>query len=139
MPAVAPLIIAAEAAAGLALLVPAATLTPSTAVLTPATGSLMAALLLCLYTGAIAVNLGRGRTAIDCGCGGQATPLSGWLLTRNGLLLCLAWAAAALPSGTADAGRLRAGSRKRRIPLVRLRKRQSVTGQSRQGATRLGC
>ena len=104
VPAVAPLIIAAEAAAGLALLVPAATLTPSTAVLTPATGSLMAALLLCLYTGAIAVNLGRGRSAIDCGCGGQATPLSGWLLTRNGLLLCLAWAAAALPSGTATPG-----------------------------------
>ena len=34
---------------------------------------------------------------MDCGCGGDATPLSGWLLLRNGLLMLLAglpWLAA---------------------------------------------
>ena len=93
-PLAAPLIIALEATAGLALLVPA-TLLPQ------ATAALMAALLLCLYTGAIAINLARGHTAIDCGCGGASTPLSGWLVIRNGLLLALAWVAATAPSGQA--------------------------------------
>ena len=95
--AAAPLIVATEAAAGLALLAPAA-------MLPRAAAALPAALLLFLYTGAIAVNLMRGRTFIDCGCGGQPTPLSGWLLARNGLLLCLAWAAATPPSGIGTQG-----------------------------------
>ncbi|MEZ5550490.1 MAG: MauE/DoxX family redox-associated membrane protein [Pseudomonadales bacterium] len=46
--------------------------------------------LLALYTLAITVNLLRGNTAIDCGCGDTPTPLSGWLLLRNGVLLVLA-------------------------------------------------
>ena len=61
-------------------------------------GGPLAAGLLLLYGAAIALNLyGRGRKAMDCGCGGDATPLSGWLLLRNGLLILLAglpWLAA---------------------------------------------
>ncbi len=94
---VAPMIVAAEIAAALALLVPAGTI-PGVP-----TASL-AALLLCVYCGAIAVNLMRGRTAIDCGCGGEPTPLSGWLLVRNGLLLGLVF-----PAGTNATHGLTAG------------------------------
>ena len=96
VPIAAPALVAAELIAALALLSPASLLHPMTAAL-PAT------LLLSVYTLAIAINLARGRTGIDCGCGGQATPLSGWLLVRNGLLLGLAGLAgsAAGPEWTA--------------------------------------
>ena len=49
-------------------------------------------LLLCLFSGAIAINLIRGRTNIDCGCFGPALrqDLSGWLLVRNAGLMVLA-------------------------------------------------
>ncbi|HXH02027.1 MAG TPA: MauE/DoxX family redox-associated membrane protein [Candidatus Competibacteraceae bacterium] len=55
--------------------------------------------LLALYSGAIAINLGRGRSAIDCGCLGAALrqELSPWLLVRNGLLGLLAGACLAAP------------------------------------------
>ena len=46
--------------------------------------------LLLLYTLALTVNLLRGNTSIDCGCGDAPTPISGWLLLRNGGLLLLA-------------------------------------------------
>ncbi len=46
--------------------------------------------LLLLYTVALTVNLLRGNTSIDCGCGDTPTPISGWLLLRNGALLLLA-------------------------------------------------
>ena len=46
--------------------------------------------LLVTYTLALAVNLMRGNTSIDCGCGDAPTPISGWLLLRNGALLLLA-------------------------------------------------
>lgn len=42
--------------------------------------------LLALYSGAIGINLARGRRDIDCGCNGfgqQRQTLSGWLLLRN--------------------------------------------------------
>jgi hypothetical protein len=40
-----------------------------------------------VYCIAIAINLARGRTEIDCGCGGtESKPLSGLLLIRNTLL-----------------------------------------------------
>ena len=55
--------------------------------------------LLCLYTLALAINLMRGITAIDCGCGDLPTPISGWLLLRNGALLIMAF-----PHDTAAAG-----------------------------------
>jgi len=50
----------------------------------------MAGLLL-LYTGAIGINLYRGRRDIDCGCSGPASrhELSGWLVLRNVLLFGL--------------------------------------------------
>jgi uncharacterized membrane protein len=57
-------------------------------------------LLLCLFTGAIGINLVRGRTNIDCGCFGPALrqDLSAWLLARNAVLMVLA-ALVATPTG----------------------------------------
>ena len=93
VPLAAPLVVALECAVCLMLVVP-----PWRWL-----GGALAAGLLLLYGAAIALNLyGRGRTAMDCGCGGGATPLSGWLLLRNGLLALLAcspWLAA--PSAAA--------------------------------------
>lgn len=45
--------------------------------------------LLTLYTGAIVVNLARGRREIDCGCFATSsrTPLSPWLVARNLVLI----------------------------------------------------
>ena len=62
--------------------------------------------LLVLYSGAIAINLLRGRRDIECGCGGAAThvPLSGWLLARNGALLAAAFAVHEAPQALALAG-----------------------------------
>jgi hypothetical protein len=56
--------------------------------------------LLGVFTGAIAINLARGRTDIDCGCFGPALRqrLSWWLLLRNGALFALL-ALALLPVG----------------------------------------
>jgi hypothetical protein len=63
----------------------------------PAAASL--AILLCLFTGAIAINLARGRVNIDCGCFGPALRqnLSGWLLLRNFVLFAMV-ALVALPA-----------------------------------------
>ena len=62
--------------------------------------SMMTAALLAIYAFAIGVNLFRGRTYIDCGCGFSATKkmsdngeiqqLSIWLVYRNMLLILLA-------------------------------------------------
>ncbi len=51
-----------------------------------------AAILLLVYTAAIAVNLIRGRTEIDCGCSGPAVrqTLSVWLVIRNAGLILMA-------------------------------------------------
>jgi Methylamine utilisation protein MauE len=56
--------------------------------------------LLGLFTGAIVINLVRGRTDIDCGCFGPALRqrLSWWLLPRNGALFGLL-AIALMPAG----------------------------------------
>jgi uncharacterized membrane protein YphA (DoxX/SURF4 family) len=54
-----------------------------------AVGPALAAALLALYSGAIALNLARGRSDIDCGCslGSRGQKLSWWLVARNiGLL-----------------------------------------------------
>jgi len=50
--------------------------------------SLTALGLLVIFTLAIAINLRRGQTDLDCGChfGGARIPLSGALIVRNGLL-----------------------------------------------------
>ena len=57
-------------------------------------------LLLAIFTGAIAINLVRGRANIDCGCFGPMLhqPLSGWLIARNVALMALA-TALLIPAG----------------------------------------
>lgn len=50
---------------------------------------ILAALLLSLYALAIAVNLKRGRTQIECGCGGAPQWLSAGLVWRNWVLIAL--------------------------------------------------
>lgn len=62
--------------------------------------ALATAVLLLGYGAAMGINLARGRTDIDCGCGDAPQPLSGWLLVRNGVL-----AGAALSLTLADSGR----------------------------------
>jgi hypothetical protein len=60
---------------------------------TRADGALLAAALLLVMTGAIAVNLRRGRTRLDCGCGfGAEVPIGRGLLARNAVLLLAALA-----------------------------------------------
>jgi len=76
---VAPFIVLVEALAALCLFIPIGP------------GSLLAFAVLGVYTVAMGLNLARGRRYIDCGCGDLPTPLSGWLLLRNGLLMGLAW------------------------------------------------
>ncbi|MFN8544114.1 MAG: MauE/DoxX family redox-associated membrane protein [Candidatus Binatia bacterium] len=82
-PAAAWLLLGAEATAAVALLIPGAP------------GPLLAGGLLAVYTGAIAINLARGRRDIDCGCAGPAArqPLTPWLLARTAVLLAAATAA----------------------------------------------
>lgn len=72
---------ALELAIGLACLWPAAAPTACRA----------GALLLALYSLAIACNLARGRREIDCGCGGPGgrRPLGIGLVLRNGVLVAL--------------------------------------------------
>lgn len=61
-------------------------------------GAAGAGMILVIYSGAIAFNLSRGRSEIDCGCGGISGTrrLGASLLWRNGLLL-VGCALAALP------------------------------------------
>lgn len=49
-------------------------------------GAVVAAALLSLYAMAMAINLSRGRSQIDCGCGDTPQALSGLLLLRNVVL-----------------------------------------------------
>lgn len=77
-----------------ARLLPAAELMTAVALLLASTrgaGALAAALLLCAYTIAIAINLARGHRDIDCGCSGPGLtrPLGGTLIVRNLVLLAL--------------------------------------------------
>jgi len=55
------------------------------------------AVLLVAYAAAIAVNLGRGRRDLACGCGGpdDARPIAPWMVARN-LMLALGLLAVAL-------------------------------------------
>jgi uncharacterized membrane protein YphA (DoxX/SURF4 family) len=63
--------------------------------ITRAAGALGILALLTIFTGAIAINLARGRTNVDCGCFGPALrqDLSTWMLLRNAALAALAVAA----------------------------------------------
>jgi hypothetical protein len=81
VPLLAPLVIILEYAAAILALLPA----------TRPTGLILAAGLLLAYLFSIGLNLLRGRTSIDCGCGwgSQAHPISGWLLIRNLLFIAI--------------------------------------------------
>ncbi len=79
----------------LAYLLPIAECGSAAGLLLTSTRALAASMLLVLLTMfsvAIAINLARGRTNIDCGCFGPALrqELSGWLLIRNIFLMVLA-------------------------------------------------
>ena len=49
-------------------------------------GALLAATLLAMYALAMGINMSRGRSQIDCGCGDTPQSLSGLLLLRNAVL-----------------------------------------------------
>ncbi|MSR01539.1 MAG: methylamine utilization protein MauE [Gemmatimonadetes bacterium] len=93
-----------EGALGLAGIVVIGTELGSTVLLVlPATrplGGGLAATLLAGYGAAIALNLLRGRTRIDCGCLGFGTSerIAWWMVGRNGVLAAAALAVR-LPSG----------------------------------------
>lgn len=72
-----------------AFLLPPATRVPA---------ALVGALLLLAYAAGIAINLGRGRRDVDCGCSGPADrrPIGAWMVWRN-LLLVLLLALVLLP------------------------------------------
>ena len=53
-------------------------------------GFLFAAILFTVYWVAMGVNLARGRTYIDCGCGDEPTRIGWGVLLRNGVLIALA-------------------------------------------------
>jgi len=63
-------------------------------------GALVAAALLLAYAGALALNLRRGRSHIDCGCFGSHTRagIAPWMVGRNCVLALLALALL-LPTG----------------------------------------
>ena len=52
-------------------------------------GFALAAVLLTVYLLAILINMLRGRSFIDCGCGDEPTGLSSWLVTRNFILVAV--------------------------------------------------
>jgi hypothetical protein len=77
-------------------LLPVAEILIGVGVLLPATrvpALLALAALMLAYAAAIALNLARGRTDIDCGCGGESQPLSWALVLRNLVLAAAAFLA----------------------------------------------
>jgi len=81
VPLLAPLVIVLEFAAAILVLLPA----------TRSMGLILAAGLLLAYVFSISLNLLRGRTSIDCGCGwgSQEHPISGLMLIRNLLFIAV--------------------------------------------------
>ena len=67
-------------------------------------GASMGMCLMALFTGAIILNIARGRASIDCGCGGvSGQKLSLGLVLRNaGVMVALAVAGTAPTSGPID-------------------------------------
>src|SRR5277367_604611 len=59
--------------------------------------ALAGAALLLAYAGGIAINLGRNRLDLDCGCSGPSArrPIAAWMVVRNVLLAVLLACAAA--------------------------------------------
>ena len=90
----------------LAFLIPILECAAAVALLITSTRAIAAMTLLALltvFTAAIAINLARGRTNIDCGCFGPALrqELSGWLLLRNLFLMIMAAMVVLPPNGRA--------------------------------------
>jgi len=103
----------------LATLVPLLELTVAAALLTAGARAGAAAtgvVLLMTYAAAIAINLGRGRRDLACGCGGanDARPIAAWMVGRNLILAALLaltllpWSSRTL--GAADALTIGAGT-----------------------------
>jgi uncharacterized membrane protein YphA (DoxX/SURF4 family) len=86
--------VVAPAALALECLAVAGLVLPQTRV--PA--AILAAALLVGYAAAMAWNLARGRTTIDCGCGGGGHGISPLHVLRNGLLAVFAVPVIAYPS-----------------------------------------
>ena len=80
-------LVAAELGIGAALLVPVPVPVPGLGL--GAAAGLATGALLALYTGAIAVNLRRGRRGMDCGCSGPGArrELDSGLVVRNVILI----------------------------------------------------
>lgn len=91
-----------------ALMYPLLELSSGALLLVPQTrtaGVISTLLVLLLATGAISVNLLRGRAEIDCGCGGLSNSYSGlswWLVTRNACLVALTLSILPIGPGPAD-------------------------------------
>ncbi len=56
-------------------------------------GLALAAAMLSLYAAVMALNIRRGRTFIECGCGGAVQPLAWSLVVRNAVLVLVALSA----------------------------------------------
>jgi hypothetical protein len=70
-------------------------------------GQVLALFLMAVFTAAIGINLARGRTDIECGCGGESQTISGALIIRNGVLTaCLAATLSVRSAWFADASSL---------------------------------
>lgn len=52
-------------------------------------GLLLALTLFGAYAAVMSINIVRGRTSIECGCGGAVQPLSWTLVGRNGVLMAV--------------------------------------------------
>ena len=77
-----------------ALLIPALETTVAALLLpvpTRSAAAMAGMMLLAAYGAGIAINLGRGRRDLDCGCSGPADrrPIGSWMVWRNGLLVAL--------------------------------------------------
>jgi hypothetical protein len=93
-PYAAALLIGAETTATLCLLLPPV----------QTTGALIAATLLVVYAGAMAVVLFAGRREIACGCGGEEQVVSWALVVRNGVLVAISACILLPSSGRPTAG-----------------------------------
>jgi hypothetical protein len=91
--AVVPVAAAGLTAANLAI---AALLLPAA---TAASAAAAGCVVLLLYAGAMRINLWRGRTDIECGCGGPGQKISAWLVSRNLILAGLLARASLWPTG----------------------------------------
>ena len=118
--AAAGLLVAAETLAAVGLLVPA----------TRSAAAVLAAALLLLYAAAIALNLLRGRTSIDCGCGGSGQGISRLHVLRNLAAGAVRGAGDRIAGNSADgAGRIRRSSRLRLCPLDDVHDLRPTAGQ----------